>query len=138
MLPSLDDYLNARNLRDLLILSRDIDDQRILQSHWTRDTIGPTKPKEVISGAAFPSWLTRCKKLRYHLIPSRDTDDQKILQSDLMMRGTTYKPNQHQQMLPSSDDFHLMQKFKRLLFLSEIFDQRILQSDWIRGRTGQT
>ena len=55
MLPSLDDYLNARNLRDLLILSRDIDDQRILQSHWTRDTIDPTKPKEVVSGAAFPS-----------------------------------------------------------------------------------
>ena len=49
---SLDDYLNAKNQRDLLISSGDTDDQRILQSHW--DTTGHTKPKEVVSGAAFP------------------------------------------------------------------------------------
>ena len=36
MLPSLDEYAHAQNLRDRLIPSRDIDDQRILQSDWLR------------------------------------------------------------------------------------------------------
>ena len=36
MLPFRDDYLHALNLRYRLIPSRNIDDQRILQSDWLR------------------------------------------------------------------------------------------------------
>ena len=45
MLPSLDDYLHARNLRDQSISFRDIDDQRILQPSWTRGKTNHTQPK---------------------------------------------------------------------------------------------
>ena len=34
MLPSTDDYFYAKNLRCQLILTRDMDDQRITQSDW--------------------------------------------------------------------------------------------------------
>ena len=44
--------------------------------------------KLLVSDAAFPWWLTPCKKLGYHLIHSRDIDDQRILQSD-WTKGTT-------------------------------------------------
>ena len=36
MLLSLDNYLHAINLKDRLAPSRDIDDQKILQSDWVR------------------------------------------------------------------------------------------------------
>ena len=45
MLPLLDEFLHAKNLRDRWISSRDIDDQRILQFDWTRVTTGHNKPK---------------------------------------------------------------------------------------------
>ena len=48
MLHLFDDYLHARNLRDWLILFRDIDDQIILQSDWIRDRTGPTQPYVII------------------------------------------------------------------------------------------
>ena len=54
MLPSLDDQLHAIELRYYLILSRDIDDQRILQSAWKRDTTDHNQPKVVFSDATFP------------------------------------------------------------------------------------
>ena len=53
------------------ILPSDIDDQRVLQSDWMRDTTGLTQLKVAVSDAA--------KKLRYHLILSRDTDDQRFI-----------------------------------------------------------
>ena len=54
MLPSLDGSLLAKILRDRLIRSSYIDDQRILQSDWTRSTTGYTQQKVVVSNAAFP------------------------------------------------------------------------------------
>ena len=45
MLHFFNDYLIAKKLRYRLIPSRDIDNQRILQSNWMRSTIGHTKPK---------------------------------------------------------------------------------------------
>ena len=54
MLPSLNDYFHAKLLRYRLIPSRDIDDQRILQSDWTGDTTENTQPKVVVSSATFP------------------------------------------------------------------------------------
>ena len=56
-----------------MIFSKDIDDQRILQSDWTRGTIGHTQPKEVVLHA--PD--LHAKNLRDWWITSRDTDDQK-------------------------------------------------------------
>ena len=38
MLPSYDNYFHTKQLRYHLILFRDIDDQRILQIDYTRDT----------------------------------------------------------------------------------------------------
>ena len=72
MLPSLDDYLNtnitkhANTRRYSLILSKDIDDRRILQSDWMWGTNGHTQPQLIIWDVTFPSWLTPCKKLRYY------------------------------------------------------------------------
>ena len=37
-----------------LIASRDTDDQRTLESDWTRGTTGHTLPKLVVSDATFP------------------------------------------------------------------------------------
>ena len=34
MLPFFDDYLHAKNLQDRLTPSRDIDDERLMQSDW--------------------------------------------------------------------------------------------------------
>ena len=45
MLPSLDDYLHAGNLRDQSISFKDIYDQRILQHSWTRGKTSHTQPK---------------------------------------------------------------------------------------------
>ena len=53
MLPSLDDYLYAKNIRNHSIPSRDIDDQRILQSDWPRDTTGHTQSRVVNSDTTF-------------------------------------------------------------------------------------
>ena len=53
MLPFSDDYLDVKNLRYQLLLSTDIDDQRTLQSDWTRGTTSHTKTKVVVSDASF-------------------------------------------------------------------------------------
>ena len=83
MLPSLKTN-SMQKLRYQLILSKDIDDQKILQSDWTRGTTGHTQPKEVVPDA--PD--LHAKNLRDFWISSRNTDDQKILQSD-WTGGTT-------------------------------------------------
>ena len=46
------DYLHAK-LRYHLALSPNIDDQRILQTDWTRGTTGHTQPKVLVSGPTF-------------------------------------------------------------------------------------
>ena len=51
MLPSLDDYLYAKNIRTHTILFRNIDDQRILQSDWSRGRIGHIPNKKMLTFA---------------------------------------------------------------------------------------
>ena len=65
MLPSLDEYAHAQNLRDRLIPSRDIDDQRILQSDWLRSFQATTEE---------PSFFQTCG---FHRI-MKNTDVQKL------------------------------------------------------------
>ena len=64
MLPFSDHYLDVKNLRYQLLLSTDIDDQRTLQSDWTRGTTNHTKTKVVVSDASFLWWLSPCKKFK--------------------------------------------------------------------------
>ena len=80
MLISLDPYLHPKNLIYPLITSTDIDDQRILQSHWTQ----LVTPNQKWQSPMLPSRsdYLHTKNLRYLLIPSRDIDDQIILKSD--------------------------------------------------------
>ena len=54
LLPYLDDYLNAKNLQYQLLPSKDIYDQKILQSDWMRSKPGQTHAKNLVSGATFP------------------------------------------------------------------------------------
>ena len=54
MLPFLDDYLHAKNLKDRLIRPRDTDAQRTVQTNWSRGTTDHTQPKKTVSGTAFP------------------------------------------------------------------------------------
>ena len=61
-----------------MILSKDIDVQRILQSDSTRGTTGHTQPQVVVSDPI--RWLSPCKKVRNQLTLSRDIDDQRNLQ----------------------------------------------------------
>ena len=42
----------------------DIDDQRIMESAWSKSTTGHTQPRAVVWNAAFPWWLSPCKKIR--------------------------------------------------------------------------
>ena len=53
MLPFLDAYLHAKNLRYQLFLSKDTVDQRILQSDWTTSTSGNTQPKMTLKMLSF-------------------------------------------------------------------------------------
>ena len=51
----LGDYLHAKNLQYQLISSKDIYDQKILQSDWMRSKSGQTQPKKVsLFGATSP------------------------------------------------------------------------------------
>ena len=52
--PSLGDYLHAKNLRHQLILSKDTDNQIILQFDWVRGTTDHTQPIVVASDPTFP------------------------------------------------------------------------------------
>ena len=70
------------------ILSRVIDNQRILQSDWTRGTPGHTQPKVVVLDATFSLGISPCQKTKISLDSSRDIDDQRILQFD-WKRGLT-------------------------------------------------
>ena len=54
LLSCLDGHLCAKNIRYKLIPSKDIDEQRILQSDWIRGTPGHTQSKVVVSYATFP------------------------------------------------------------------------------------
>ena len=49
-----DNHFQAKNLKYQLIPSRDIDDQRLMQSNWTKSTTGHTQPKVLLLDANFP------------------------------------------------------------------------------------
>ena len=69
MLPSLDDYVHARNLRYQFFLSKDTVDQRILQSDWTTSTTSNTQPKMAPQMLPFFDDYLHAKNLRDRLIP---------------------------------------------------------------------
>ena len=50
-----------------MILSKDIDDHRILQPDWTRGTTDYTQPKVVVPDANFVWWLRCPSRMRFHL-----------------------------------------------------------------------
>lgn len=54
MLPSLDDYLQAKNQRKELIFSSENADKRALRSDWKRNVTSDTQPKKVTLGANVP------------------------------------------------------------------------------------
>ena len=62
MLPCSDDYPYTKNPRYQLISSRNIVDQRISQSDWTKGTPGNTQPKLAVLDVTFPRWLSPLKK----------------------------------------------------------------------------
>ena len=49
-----------KKLRHKFTLSRDIENQRIQQSDWTRGTTDHTYKTVVVSDVTFPSWLSTC------------------------------------------------------------------------------
>ena len=65
-----------------VIPSRDISDQWILKSDWTRATPGYTQPRVVVLDATFPWLLSLCKRSNISIGFSSDIVDQRILQSD--------------------------------------------------------
>ena len=62
MLPSLDDYLQAKNQREELIFSSENAEKRALRSDWKRNVTSDTQPKKVTLGANVPWWITPCAK----------------------------------------------------------------------------
>ena len=82
MLPFLDDYLQAKNLKDQLIRPRDNDVQRTVQTNWTRGTTDHTQPKKDSFRYCLPLITnTMQKNWFFWSIISRNIDDQRILQS---------------------------------------------------------
>ena len=59
--------IHVKSLKDQLILSRDIDNQRIWQSDWMGVTTGRTQPNAEVSQATFPWRLVPCKKTKVPL-----------------------------------------------------------------------
>ena len=56
-----------KKLRYQLTLSKNIDDQKVLESDWTRNTTSHTKPKVVVSDFPFCWLYLHSKNLRYPL-----------------------------------------------------------------------
>ena len=113
-------------------LSRDIDDQWILQSDWGRSTTGHTQPKVVVSNAALTSWLSPCKKsmisLNCFLIHWWWKNTAIVLKK---------KHDWPHRTLSGSTRYYLYAKclWDCWIFSRDIDDQ---QSDWIRDLTGCT
>ena len=111
--PFLDSYLNTTHLKYRLIPSRDIGDQRILHSDWMRDTHDHVKPKVIASLAAFPCWLTTCKK--------RKTSVDSFQKNWWSQHPAVWLDQRLMWPHPTKKD---------------IVDQRILQSNWMRSIPG--
>ena len=86
------------------ILSRVIDNQRILQSDWTRGTPGHTQPKVVVLDATFSLGISPCQKTKISLDSSRDIDDQRILQFERIFKESSYFPLMTNSMQKSLDN----------------------------------
>ena len=73
-----------KNYEIKLLFPKGIDDQRILQSDWTRAT---TNHNQMYKSQTLPCRddYLHAKNLRYRLIHLRDTNDKKILQSDWLI-----------------------------------------------------
>ena len=61
LLPFFDDNLHSENLTDQWVPARGIDDQKIMQSDWTRGITGYSQLKLV---ASFPRGYIHAKNLR--------------------------------------------------------------------------
>ena len=51
-----------------LLLTSDADNDRILESDWTKCTPGHTQTRVTVLDAIFPSWLYPCKKLKISIV----------------------------------------------------------------------
>ena len=79
------------SLCQIFEISIDIDDQRTLQSDWTRGTTVHTHPKSVVSDAtSFLGVYLHAKNLRYWLTPFKNIHDQKILRFDWVTGKTVH------------------------------------------------
>ena len=67
MLPLLDDCLYAKNPKYCWTFSKDNDDQRIMQSDWTRGTTGHSQLKAVVSDTTFVDDYLHAKNSRQWL-----------------------------------------------------------------------
>ena len=92
---------SCKKLRYHFILSRDVDDQRILQWDWTRDKTCQTQPKRVVPDTTFAWWLSSCKKskrlldllLRYwskNLLPDWTRDTTGNTEPEVIVSDATY------------------------------------------------
>ena len=73
------------------IPSRDIGNQRILESEWHNVTSDHTQPRAVPVNVTFPWWLSPCKTWRYYLGFSNFIADHRIIQSRQNMSHPTKK-----------------------------------------------
>ena len=141
MLPSLDDWLRAKKLRNYLILSRDFNDQRILQSDWTRALSGHTHSRVIVSDLTLSFWLSPCKNSkalvdsfqRYWWSKNR-----------AFYLGKRYnKPHRNRNAslrcyLPSMTTSMRKKLCHQMTLSQDIDDQRTLQPAWARGTTDHT
>ena len=118
-----------------MIILRQTDDQRILLSDWTRGTTSRNQPQGLVSNAAFLWWLTSCKKAK----TSIDFFKRYCSSKKFSIRLGARNQKGYSQMLPSLDDYVNAKKVGHYSIPSwDINDQRILQSDWMRGLTGNS
>ena len=82
MLPSIDEYLHSKNLKYQLISLKDIVDQRILQSDWTRGTPRHTQPKMAVLDVPSLEKYPQVKKSKISMVLSSDFADYRILETD--------------------------------------------------------
>ena len=119
MLPSLDYYFHAKNLKDRLIPSCSTDDQTILQTDCTRGTTGYIQL--VASDVNFLWWLSPCKRSKR----SNDSFPSKILMVKDYCNLIAWK------------DFRLYQIFSRHAVVAVIKNAVMSILKWVRQYISQ-
>ena len=137
MLPSLDDYIYAKNIWCQLISSKNIYDKIIMQSDWMSGIPGSLLPKVEVSDATFSWWLSLCQKSKIN------TDAfKRYWWSKNPAIWLAEKHNQPKVVILDTTFFDNCLHAKKLryhLILSRNIDhQRILLSTWMRGKIGPT